>query len=394
MSLRTLDQLDVRNRRVVVRVDFNVPVKDGRVSDDSRIRATLPTLDHLIREQSTMVLMSHLGRPKGAPEDRYRLGPVAAALSEALGLEVRYLACDGPASSEQQSFVAAAPEHSLTLLENTRFDTRETKNDVTLAKVLAGYGERYVNDAFGAAHRAHASTEAIARLLPGAAGRLLEREVQVLTRLVESPEHPYKVILGGAKVSDKIGVIENLLSRADAILIGGAMAYTFIKARGGNVGNSRVEDDKLELARDLEARAQARGVALMLPEDSLCATEIAPGVETRVFPSDRIPDGWMGLDVGPKAAAAYRSALADARTVLWNGPLGVFETPPFDRSTSEVARAVAELDAFTVIGGGDSVAAVNAAGVSGSISHISTGGGASLEFLEGRSLPGLAVLQA
>lgn len=392
MKLATLDTLDASGKRVLVRVDFNVPLKEGRVTDDSRIRATLPTLQRLLDKGATLFLMSHLGRPKEGPEEKYRMGPVAARLAELLKREVRYAPVSGPASPEQAAFVAAAPALSVTVLENTRFDKRETKNDPGMAKALANYAEAYVNDAFGAAHRAHASTEAVARLLPSAAGLLLEREVAVLSKLLANPDRPFKVILGGAKVSDKIGVIENLLSVVDEILIGGAMAYTFFKAQGGQVGNSLVEDDKLALARELLERAQAQGVKLHLPPDSVCAEQIAVGVTTKIYPSDAIPAGWLGLDTGPEAIYGYQQSLQEAKTVLWNGPLGVFETPPFNAGTTAIAETVAKLDAFTVVGGGDSVAAVNAAGVADQISHISTGGGASLEFLEGKLLPGIAVL--
>ncbi len=388
----TLRDLAFENKRVLVRVDFNVPVKGGVVGDDTRIRAALPTLRELLDAGATVVCMSHLGRPKG-PQDDARMGPVADRLSELLGREVRYLACDGPGSREQQAFVGEAPDGSITLLENTRFDARETKNDPELAAILAGYAELYVNDAFGAAHRAHASTEGVARLLEGAAGRLMERELEVLGRLVESPERPFKVILGGAKVSDKIGVIENLLGSIDELFVGGAMAYTFFKARGGEVGDSLVEDEKLDVARELIARADEAGVELHLPSDSVCAAEVEAGAETSVHPSDRIPAGLKGLDAGPDAIASWTAALHGAKTVFWNGPLGVFEVEPFDEGTRAIAQAVAELDAFTVVGGGDSVAAINATGLDDRIDHISTGGGASLEFLEGAPLPGVEVLR-
>ena len=389
--MKTLDDVEVKDARVLVRVDFNVPVKNGEVSDDTRIRAALPTLRTLLDKGATLVLMSHLGRPKGVDETE-RLEPVAAHLSELLGREVRYEKTSGPVASEQERFVHAAPAGSVTLLENTRFDPRETKNDPEMARKLAAYADLYVNDAFGAAHRAHASTEGVAKLLPSVAGRLLETEIGTLSKLLAHPEKPFKVILGGAKVSDKIGVIENLLGLADEIFIGGAMAYTFFKAQGGAVGKSLVEDDKLELARDLLERAERQNVKLHLPEDSVCAREIEEGVATEVHPSDAIPDGMMGLDIGPKARAAYQVALKDAKTVLWNGPMGVFEVAPFDKGTRAVAETVAALDGFTVVGGGDSVAAVNALGLAERVDHISTGGGASLEFLEGRKLPGVAAL--
>ena len=336
--------------------------------------------------------MSHLGRPKGVDESA-RMRPVAARLGELLGRDVRYLACDGPASPEQEAFVQDAPHGSVTLLENTRFDARETKNDPALARILAGYADAYVNDAFGSAHRAHASTEGVARLLPSAAGHLLQQELHALGKLLDDPEHPFAVILGGAKVSDKIGVISSLLGVADTILVGGAMAFTFVAAQGGRVGASRVEPDQFDTARELLAQATERGVRVVLPEDSVCARELKDGAKTAVHPTDAIPDGELGLDIGPRAIAAFREALSSARTVFWNGPLGVFETPPFDAGTVAMARTVAELSAFTVVGGGDSVAAVNATGLADRIGHISTGGGAALEFLEGRTLPGVAALE-
>lgn len=391
MTLRTLNDLDLQGKRVLMRADFNVPLNAGIIQDESRILATLPTIRTLIDSGVSLVLMSHLGRPKGA-EDTYRLEPVAARLSEHLGQDVRYSPTDSAASDTQAQFVASAPTGSVTLLENLRFDPRETKNDPEFAKALAAYGDVFVNDAFGAAHRAHASTEGVAHLLPSAAGLLLEREVSVLSKLLENPEKPYKVILGGAKVSDKIGVMRNLIGVVDEILVGGAMAYTFFKAQGGAVGKSLVEDDKLNIARDILQEAEAKGVTINLPQDSLCAQEIAENTDTEVFPSDAIPADYLGLDAGPEAVSSYQAALADAKTILWNGPLGVFETPPFDSGTRVIAQTVAASDAYSVVGGGDSVSAVNASGLADKIDHISTGGGASLEFLEGKTLPGIAVL--
>ncbi|MDA0700385.1 MAG: phosphoglycerate kinase [bacterium] len=391
----TLSDAPVDGRRVLVRVDLNVPIKGGVIRDDTRIRAAVPTLHELLERGCTLVLASHLGRPKGPPadgDDSARLGPVAAQLGALLGREVRYLATDGPASTEQQAFVADAPAGSVTLLENTRYDPRETKNDPALARVLAGYAEAYVNDAFGAAHRAHASTEGVARLLPSAAGRLMERELRVLGSLLDAPERPFVVVLGGAKVSDKIAVIERLLDVADTLVVGGAMAFTFIKAQGGRVGESLVEDDLLGLARDLLAKAAARKVPLVLPVDAVCAAEIKAGAATSIHPADAIPDGLMGLDAGPRAIADFRDALAGAATILWNGPLGVFEVAPFHAGTVAIAEAVADSGSMSVVGGGDSVAAITKAGLADRVEHVSTGGGASLEFLEGRTLPGVAAL--
>jgi len=391
---RGVDELEVSGKRVLLRVDFNVPLDAaGDVVDDTRIRAALPTIRSLLERGATLVLTSHLGRPKGRQDERYRLAAVARRLAELLGRPVRYAATPGPASAEQQAFVAAAPPGSVTLLENSRFDPREEANDPGLARVLASFADLYVNDAFGAAHRAHATTEAVARLLPSAAGRLMAAELTALSQLVEAPERPFAVVLGGAKVSDKLAVIERLLRLADIVVIGGAMAYTFVAAQGGEVGRSLVEPDMFGVAQDVMEQADARGVRLLLPSDSVCAAAIEPGVATSVHPSGAIPADLMGLDIGPVATAEFERALADAKTVFWNGPLGVFETPPFDAGTRAVAQAIARLDAFTVVGGGDSIAALNAAQVLDRISHVSTGGGASLEFLEGRTLPGVAALE-
>jgi phosphoglycerate kinase len=402
-----VDDLDVAGKRVLVRLDLNVPVtrsssgdreadstSGGVVGDDTRIRASLPTLERLLAGGATLILMSHLGRPKAGPSDEFRLGPVAQRLSELLGVEVRYLATSGPGSAEQQAFVHEAPAGSVTLLENTRFDPREERNDPALARVLAGYADLYVDDAFGSAHRAHASTEGVARLLPNAAGELMTAELDALGTLVDAPARPFVVVLGGAKVSDKLAVIQSLLTKADTIVVGGAMAYTFIKALGGEVGASLVEDDMLDTAVDIMRRANASGVALLLPSDSVCAERLEAGVTTSVCPSDAIPDGLKGLDIGPTAVTDFSAALADARTVFWNGPLGVFEIAEFSTGTLALAKVIADLTAFTVVGGGDSLAAVNAAGVGDQIDHLSTGGGASLEFLEGRELPGVAVLRS
>ena len=391
MQLKTLDQIDLTNKKVLVRVDFNVPIKNGALVDDTRIQASLPTIKHLLEQKSTIILMSHLGRPKGVEEES-RLQLVAKRLSELLDKEVRYLATDSPASEVQAKFVADASSGSITLLENLRFDKRETQNDPEFAKTLASYGDIYVNDAFGAAHRAHASTEGVAQHMPSVAGLLIEKELSALSKLLNNPEKPFKVIIGGAKVSDKIGVIENLLNVVDEILIGGAMAHTFAKAGGGKVGRSLVENDKLELANELLQKAKVKGVKFHLPQDRVCATEIKAGIATIIYPSGEIPDDLEGLDIGPETIEAYRATLSDAKTIFWNGPMGVFEVPPFDRGTNAIAEEVANVKGFTVVGGGDSAAAVNVAGIVEKISHISTGGGASLEFLEGKTLPGIEVL--
>jgi phosphoglycerate kinase len=346
----------------------------------------------LLQKGASVILMSHLGRPKGV-DDKYRLGPVARRLEELLGKSVRYIP-DKPSSDETAKKLQGIQPGDVALLENVRFESGEEKNDPELNRKLAQLGDAFVLDAFGSAHRAHSSVSGVAGLLPHAAGHLLREEVANLSRLLNDPVHPYAVILGGAKVSDKIAVIENLLPRVGTMLIGGAMAFTFIKAQGGAVGKSLVEDDRLELARELVAKASAKNVKLLLPTDVVIAESIAEGVPTQVVPANAIPDGWMGLDIGPDSQAAYANALQGAKTVFWNGPMGVFETKPFDAGTLAVAHAVANLgsSAFTVVGGGDSVAAINESGYASRIGHISTGGGASLELLEGKILPGVAAL--
>ena len=389
--LRSVKNASVANQTVLMRVDFNVPLANGTVQDDTRIRAALPTIEYLQQQGATIVLMSHLGRPKGATDD-LRMGPVAAHLAQLLGTDVRYQ----PATSaaEQSAFVQAAPAGSVSLLENLRFDPRETANDEAFAKALAGYADVFVNDAFGAAHRAHASTAGVTKWLPSYAGLLLAAEITALDTLLHEPKKPFVVILGGAKVSDKLGVITSLLNVADTILIGGAMAYTFIKAQGGSVGNSLVETEMLDTAANLLSSAKAAGVKLLLPTDSVCAPAVAAGQPTEVHSSADIPSGLYGLDIGPDAVREFCQEIAGAGTVFWNGPLGVFEIAPFHLGTTAIAEAVAALPGYTVVGGGDSVAAVNKAGLAGHIRHISTGGGASLEYVEGKTLPGIAPLQA
>ncbi|MBB5232944.1 phosphoglycerate kinase [Deinococcus budaensis] len=389
--MQTLDQLEFQNKRVLVRVDYNVPVQGGVVQDDTRVTASLPTLRRLLDGGASLVLMSHFGRPKSGPEEKYSLRPVAAVLEGALGRSVRFIP-SLPGSDETLAAVQALEPGEVALLENVRFEPGEEKNDPELAARFARLGEAFVLDAFGSAHRAHASVSGVAARLPHAAGLLLQREVEALSRLIEHPERPYVVIIGGAKVSDKIKVIENLLPRVDRMLIGGGMAYTFIKSQGGQIGDSIHEDDQLELARRLLAEY---GDRLLLPVDVIAADRFAEDAQTQVVPADEIPDGWQGLDAGPQTVQAYTEALRGARTVFWNGPLGVFEFPAFAGGTNAIARAVAELgeEAYTVIGGGDSVSAIHQSGQAERVSHISTGGGASLELLEGRELPGVEAMR-
>ncbi|MGC8877195.1 phosphoglycerate kinase [Thermus sp.] len=389
--MRTLKDLDPRGKRVLVRVDFNVPIQDGKVQDETRIQESLPTLRYLLEGGASLVLLSHLGRPKGH-DPKYSLAPVGEALGRHLP-GVRFVP-HSPGSEEAQKAVRDLSPGEVALLENVRFEPGEEKNDPELSARYARLGEAFVLDAFGSAHRAHASVVGVARLLPAYAGFLMEREVRALTRLLQDPERPYAVVLGGAKVSDKIGVIESLLPRIDRLLVGGAMAFTFLKALGGEVGRSLVEEDRLDLARDLLGRAEALGVRVYLPEDVVAAERIEPGVDTRVYPARAIPVPYMGLDIGPKTQELFREALRGVRTAFWNGPMGVFEVPPFDQGTLAVGRALAGLEgAFTVVGGGDSVSAVNRLGLKDRFGHVSTGGGASLEFLEKGTLPGLEVLK-
>ena len=390
---RSIRDLDLKNRRVFIRDDFNVPLKNGVIGDDTRIRASLPTIKYA-RDAGAkcVVLASHLGRPKGRPNPEMSLRPVAERLTELLGVPVAFAGdCVGP---EAGNAVRNAPPGGVVLLENLRFHPEEEKNEVGFARALASLADAYVNDAFGAAHRAHASVEAIVRLMPhAAAGLLMETELRYLGGVLEKPERPFVAVLGGAKVSDKIEVIENLIPRVDRLLIGGAMAYTFFKAMGKPTGRSLVENDKLDAARDIMRRAQERGLQFLLPSDHVVADKPEPGVPTEVLNVDSNAIGdRMGLDIGPVTVAAYTKALRDAKTVVWNGPMGVFEIDEFAHGTIGVAKAVAEVQGTTIVGGGDSIAAVKKAGVADRITHISTGGGASLEFLGGRTLPGVAVL--
>ena len=393
MAKRTIAQLDLRGRRVFIRVDFNVPLKGGVIGSDTRIRASLPSIEYALANGARcVVLASHLGRPKGKPNAEMSLRPVADRLAALLGRPVIFATdCVGPVA---EAAVNGAPDGGVVLLENLRFYPEEEKNDPAFAARLASLCDVYVNDAFGAAHRAHASVEAIVRLVPvAAAGLLMESELRYLSDALGNPVRPFVAILGGAKVSDKIEVIENLIPRVDTLIIGGAMAYTFFKAMGKPVGTSLVEDDKLDLAREILERARARGLALLLPSDHV----VAPSLEA-TSPSDTISvddasiGARMGLDIGPATTALFAAALRDAKTVVWNGPMGVFEIDAFAKGTIAVAHAVAAVHGTTIIGGGDSIAAAKKAGVTDAITHISTGGGASLEFLGGHELPGVAVL--
>lgn len=391
MSKKTIRDIDLKGKRVIVRVDFNVPQdKEGKITDDNRIVGALPTIKYLVEQNAKVVLMSHLGRPKGEFNMKYSLAPAALRLSELLGRPVK-MAKD-VIGEDADRIVASLKEGEVCLLENLRFHNEEEKNDADFAKKLSGYGDIYVNDAFGTAHRAHASTEGVAHYLPAVSGFLIEKELKFLGGAVEHPDRPFVAILGGAKVSDKIGVINNLLEKVDVLIVGGGMAYTFIKAQGGEIGKSLLEADRLEYALEMIEKAKAKGVKLLLPEDSVAADAYSNDAKIEVVDSYKIPEGYLGLDIGPKAQKAFAEAIRGAKTVVWNGPMGVSEMSNFAAGTVAVAKAMAESEAVTIIGGGDSAAAVVQLGFGDKMSHISTGGGASLEFLEGLELPGVAAL--
>lgn len=391
MAKLSVRDLDLCGKRVFLRVDFNVPIEAGRVTDASRIDASLPTIRYLIERRARVIVASHLGRPKGQRDSRYSLRPVADVLTERLGPIVTFAPnCVGP---EVEALASSLAEGHVLLLENLRFHPGEEKNDPEFARSLARLADLYVNDAFGTAHRAHASTVGITSFVPvAAAGLLMERELDYLGRALTHPEHPFVVLLGGAKVSDKIPVLTNLLNHADAILIGGAMAYTFLVARGGDVGASRVETDYVSTVRDLLVRAEARQVPLVLPVDHVVVDSTDPTAPPRVVSGDAFPPSAIGMDIGPTTIELFGQRIRQARTVIWNGPVGVFERPPFDQGTVALAHEVASVEGVTIVGGGDSVAAIHRAGVADRITHLSTGGGATLEFLAGVDLPGVAAL--
>jgi len=390
VTLRTLDDLgNLEGLRVFLRADLNVPLRDGKVTDDARIRATVPTIEELLARGAALVVASHLGRPNGLVTDDLRLAPVGHALAEALGTPVAALDVVTP---------DALPDDDIVLLENLRFDPGEEANDVSFAGKLAELADVYVDDAFGAVHRAHASVSALPELMlasgrPAVAGRLVEREVAVLGRLLADPDRPFVAILGGAKISDKLAIVTSLVERVEAIAIGGAMAFTFLVAQGGSVGRSLVEQDRLDDVREAMEAAARRDVPIHLPTDVVAAASADADASTMIVPAGEIPEDLMGLDIGPDSVAAFTEVVGSAKTVLWNGPMGVFELAPFAAGTLGVARACAEASAFTVVGGGDSLAAVSDAGLESSFDHLSTGGGASLEFLEGRALPGITILE-
>ena len=388
---KTIEDIDVSGKKVLVRCDFNVPLDENKnITDETRINAALPTIKYLLEHGAAVILCSHLGRPKGEFNMKYSLAPVAKRLSEKLGFEVK-LAKDviGP---DAKKLAAEVKPGQAVLLENVRFHAEEEKNDPAFAKELASMAEIYVSDAFGTVHRAHASTAGVAEYLPAVAGFLIGKELNFLGKAVTNPERPFVAILGGAKVKDKIGVITNLIEKVDTLLIGGGMAYTFMKATGGEIGNSLCDDERLSLALELLDKAKAKGVKLLLPIDNVCGKEFNNDTEQMICESGKIPEGWEGLDIGPKTVELFSKEIKAAKTVVWNGPMGVFEMPNFAKGTLAIATAMAESDATTIIGGGDSAAAVTQMGLADKMSHISTGGGASLEFLEGKTLPGVAAL--
>lgn len=388
---KTVRDVELNGKRVFCRVDFNVPMEEGKVTDDTRIRAALPTIEYMTGKGAKVILASHLGRPKGEVKEDMRLTAAGEQLSELLGKPVRKL--DASVGEEVEQAIAAMKDGDILLLENVRFNPGEEKNDAELAKQFAELADVFVNDAFGTAHRAHASTAGIAQYIPGVLGFLLEKELDVLGKALSDPERPFTAIIGGAKVKDKIGVIDNLLDKVDNLLIGGGLSYTFTRAQGHQTGDSLVEEDKVELAKSFIQKAKEKDVNLYLPTDAVVANAFSVVAETKIVSVGEISEGWMGLDIGPETAERYKQVILDSKFVIWNGPMGVFEMEPFANGTKTVADAMAETAAYTVIGGGDSAAAVEKFEVADKMDHVSTGGGASLEFMEGKELPGVAVLE-
>ena len=393
LNKKTVDDLQVKGKRVLVRCDFNVPVKDGVITDDNRITASIPTIKKLLDEGAKVILCSHMGKPKGAVKPELSLAPVAVRLSEKLGVNVLFAKDDNVVGVNAKKAVAEMKDGEVILLENTRFRKEETKNEDNFSEELASLADVYVDDAFGSSHRAHCSTVGVTKFVKeSAVGYLMEKEIAYLGNAVNNPVRPFAAVLGGAKVSDKINVINNLLEKVDILVIGGGMAYTFIKALGGNIGNSLLEADKVDYAADMIKKAQEKGVKLLLPIDTVIVKEFKNEAESDIVPTGLIPDGWMGVDIGPETIKLFSDALKEAKTVVWNGPMGVFEFSNFAKGTEAIAHVLADIDGTTIIGGGDSAAAVNQLGYGDKMSHISTGGGASLEFLEGKELPGVAAV--
>ena len=390
LNKKTIEDIDVAGKKVLVRCDFNVPLKDGEITSDKRIVSSLPTIKYLLGQKAKVILCSHLGRPKGEPNPEFSLAPVAKRLSELLGQEVK-MASDVVGESAQ-SLAAALQDGEVMLLENVRFEKGETKNDPELSRKFAALADISVNDAFGSAHRAHCSTTGVADYLPAVCGYLIQKEISVMGGALSNPKRPFVAILGGAKVSDKIGVITNLIDKVDTLIIGGGMAYTFFKALGHPIGTSICEEDKVELAGEMMQKAKEKGVKFLIPVDNRVGKEYKPDTESMAVDSDDLPDGWMGLDIGPRTEKLFADAIQGAGTVVWNGPMGVSEWDHFASGTIAVAKAVADSGAISIIGGGDSAAAVQKLGFADKMTHISTGGGASLEFLEGKELPGIACL--
>ena len=389
LNKKTIEDINVSGKRVLVRCDFNVPLKDGVITDDKRIRASLPTIQYLIKNKARVILCSHLGRPKGEFKPEFSLAPIAVRLSELLGQEVK-MAKDVVGESAK-SLAAGLKDGEVMLIENVRFHKEETNNDPAFSKQLASLAEIYVNDAFGSAHRAHSSTTGVAAYLPAVCGYLIQKEITIMGNALANPKRPFVAILGGAKVSDKIGVITNLIDKVDTLIIGGGMAYTFFKANGRSIGNSLLEEDKVEDAKAMLKKAKDKGIKMLIPVDNIIADKFDANANTRIS-NDDIPDGWMGMDIGPETCKLFADAIKGAGTVVWNGPMGVSEMDAFAKGTIAVAQAVADSGAISIIGGGDSAAAVQKLGFADKMTHISTGGGASLEFLEGKELPGIAAL--